>query len=191
MEYLRARRIRFLLQRESESESPALEPGQRTSPVRRSLCAPGCHPDVQRLCRSGRQPLQRHGPEEEFLAGFPDQPPMNAILSSKWSKVFVFLLCLVPFGLLFHRFYLAQWGGQLDALTANPQQFIEDYTGDWVLLFLVFTLCITPLRKIPGLSALIRYRRMLGLYAFFYVCLHFTTWLALDRYFDWSQMVDD
>jgi len=116
---------------------------------------------------------------------------MNAILSSKWSKVFVFLLCLVPFGLLFHRFYLAQWGGQLDALTANPQQFIEHYTGDWVLLFLVFTLCITPLRKIPGLSALIRYRRMLGLYAFFYVCLHFTTWLALDRYFDWSQMVDD
>src|SRR3984957_18616441 len=109
---------------------------------------------------------------------------MNAILTSKWTKVVVFLLCLVPLGLLV-------WRGFQNDLTLNPVQFIEHTTGDWVLRFLAITLAITPLRKILHLPQLIRFRRMMGLFAFFYLCLHFTTWLALDRFFNWAQILDD
>jgi sulfoxide reductase heme-binding subunit YedZ len=109
---------------------------------------------------------------------------MNAILTSKWTKVVVFTLCLVPLALLV-------WRGCHNDLTLNPVQYVEHTTGDWVLRFLALTLAITPLRKILRLPQLIRFRRMLGLLAFFYVCLHFTTWLALDRFFDWRQIVDD
>jgi sulfoxide reductase heme-binding subunit YedZ len=109
---------------------------------------------------------------------------MNAILTSKWTKVVVFTLCLVPLGLLV-------WQGFHNDLTLNPVQYVEHTTGDWVLRFLALTLAITPLRKILCLPQLIRFRRMLGLFAFFYVCLHFTTWLALDRYFNWPQILDD
>jgi sulfoxide reductase heme-binding subunit YedZ len=76
-------------------------------------------------------------------------------------------------------------------LTLNPVQYIDHTTGDWVLRFLAMTLAITPLRKMLRLPQLIRFRRMLGLFAFFYLCLHFTTWVWLDRFFDWRQMLDD
>lgn len=109
---------------------------------------------------------------------------IQAILGSKWTKVPVFILCLVPLGLL-------AWRGFHNDLTLNPVQYIEHTTGDWVLRFLAMTLAITPLRKMLRLPQLIRFRRMLGLFAFFYVCLHFTTWVWLDRYFDWRQMLDD
>jgi sulfoxide reductase heme-binding subunit YedZ len=109
---------------------------------------------------------------------------MHAILSSKWAKVVVFLLGLAPIGVLGWR---ALHGG----LTANPIEFITHSTGDWTLLFLIFTLCITPLRKLLRLPELIRFRRMLGLFAFFYVCLHFSTWLVLDKFFDLSEMWKD
>ncbi len=109
---------------------------------------------------------------------------VQAILTSKWTKVPVFLLCLVPLGLLV-------WQGLHNDLTLNPVQYVEHTTGDWVLRFLAMTLAITPLRKMLRLPQLIRFRRMLGLFAFFYVCLHFTTWIWLDRYFDWRQMLDD
>lgn len=109
---------------------------------------------------------------------------MNSILTSKWTKVFVFVLCLVPLGVLI-------WRGFQNDLTLNPVQFVEHSTGDWVLRFLAITLAITPLRKILRLPQLIRFRRMIGLFAFFYLCLHFTTWLALDRFFAWAQIVDD
>src|SRR4029077_14994599 len=69
--------------------------------------------------------------------------------------------------------------------------FVEHWTGDWTLRFLIFTLAVTPLRKILKLPQLIRFRRMLGLFAFFYACLHFTTWLWLDRYFNWPEMLKD
>ena len=69
--------------------------------------------------------------------------------------------------------------------------FITHSTGDWTLRFLVITLAITPLRKILHLPQLIRFRRMLGLFAFFYVCLHFTTWIWLDKQFVWSEMWKD
>jgi sulfoxide reductase heme-binding subunit YedZ len=109
---------------------------------------------------------------------------VQAILTNKWTKVPVFVLCLVPLGLLV-------WQGLHQDLTLNPVQYIEHTTGDWVLRFLAMTLAITPMRKMLRLPALIRFRRMLGLFAFFYLCLHFTTWVWLDRYFDWRQMLDD
>lgn len=109
---------------------------------------------------------------------------MNAILTSKWTKVFVFILCLLPLGLLVWRAVHADLG-------ANPIEFITHTTGDWTLRFLIFTLAITPLRKILHLPQLIRFRRMLGLFAFFYACLHFSTWIGLDKFFNWAEMWKD
>jgi sulfoxide reductase heme-binding subunit YedZ len=109
---------------------------------------------------------------------------LNSILTSKWTKVVVFILCLVPLGMLVLR---AVQGN----LTANPIEFITHATGDWTLRFLVITLAITPLRKILRLPQLIRFRRMFGLFAFFYACLHFSTWIGLDKFFDWTEMWKD
>lgn len=109
---------------------------------------------------------------------------MNAILTSKWTKVALFLLCLVPLGILV-------WRALHNDLTANPIEFITHRTGDWTLRFVVITLAITPVRKILRIPQLIRFRRMLGLFAFFYACLHFGTWIGLDKFFDWSEMWKD
>ena len=109
---------------------------------------------------------------------------MRALLISKWTKVAVFLLCLVPFGGLVWRIIKSQLG-------ANPVEFLQHATGDWTLRFLVFTLCITPLRKLFKLPDLIRFRRMLGLFAFFYVCLHFLTYLGPDQSFNLAGMWKD
>jgi hypothetical protein len=81
-------------------------------------------------------------------------------------KVVLFLLCLVPFFLLI-------WGAFTGNLGANPIEAITHTTGDWILRFLVLTLCITPLRRLTGWNQAIRFRRMLGLFAFFYACIHF------------------
>ena len=118
---------------------------------------------------------------------------MNAILTSKWTKVVVFLLCLVPLGMLIWRMVHAVLLGQpfYANLSADPVKFIEHLLGDWTLRFIVITLAITPLRKILRLPQLIRFRRMLGLFAFFYACLHFGTWIGLDKFFDWSEMWKD
>ena len=109
---------------------------------------------------------------------------MKRLLSSRWIKVPVFVLCLVPVALLLWRAFT---GG----LGANPIEFITHATGDWTLRFLVITLAVTPVRKLVRLPELIRFRRMLGLFAFLYGCLHFTTWLVLDKYFDWNEMGKD
>jgi sulfoxide reductase heme-binding subunit YedZ len=109
---------------------------------------------------------------------------MNKILSSKWTKIPVFLLCLVPLALL-------AWDWLHDKLTANPIEYITHATGDWTIRFLIITLAITPLRKILHLPQLIRFRRMLGLFAFFYGCLHFTTYIWLDKFFDVAEMWKD
>jgi len=109
---------------------------------------------------------------------------MHALLNSKWSKPVVFLLCLLPSAAL-------GWQALHGELTANPIEFITHATGDWTLRFLVITLCITPFRKILHLPELIRFRRMLGLFVFFYACLHFTTYIWLDKFFDLSEMWKD
>ncbi len=109
---------------------------------------------------------------------------MRALLVSKWTKVAVFLLCLIPFGDLVWRIIKSDLG-------ANPVEFLQHATGDWTLRFLVFTLCITPLRRLFNLPDLIRFRRMLGLFAFFYVSLHFLTYLGPDQAFDLAAMWKD
>ena len=109
---------------------------------------------------------------------------MRKFLVGKWAKVFVFLLSCVPLlGLI--------WRGFHNDLTANPVEFLQHQTGDWTLRFLIFTLCITPFRKVLNLPELIRFRPMLGLFAFFYVCLHFLTYLGPDQSFNFAGMLKD
>ncbi len=83
------------------------------------------------------------------------------------------------------------WLGANDGLGANPIEFITHSTGTWTLVGLLTTLSITPLRKISGWNWLIRLRRMLGLFTFFYACLHFTTYIWLDQFFDLQMVVKD
>jgi methionine sulfoxide reductase heme-binding subunit len=104
----------------------------------------------------------------------------------RWSKVLVFLLGLAPL------FWLG-WRAWNHHLTANPIEFITHYTGDWTLRLVIIGLGVTPLRKTLNLPNLVRYRRMIGLFAFFYGCLHFLTWIWLDKFFDvhelWADVV--
>jgi sulfoxide reductase heme-binding subunit YedZ len=106
------------------------------------------------------------------------------LLSRRWLKIPVFVLCLVPVLLL-------AWKALHQDLGANPIEFITHATGDWTLRFLAITLAVSPLRRLLGLPELIRFRRMLGLFAFFYGCLHFTTYLWLDKFFDFHEIVKD
>jgi len=106
------------------------------------------------------------------------------MLRRRWVKVLAFLLCLVPLGWL-------GWRAWNQDLSANPIEFITHFTGDWTLRFLVITLAVTPLRKLLALPDLIKFRRMLGLFAFFYGCLHFTTYIWLDKFFDVPEMLHD
>jgi methionine sulfoxide reductase heme-binding subunit len=109
---------------------------------------------------------------------------MHKLLLHKGSKAGVFLICLLPLASLI-------WRGLHDGLTANPIEFITHATGDWTLRFIVLTLCITPLRKLFALPELIRFRRLLGLFTFFYGCLHFTTYIWLDKFFDLKEVWKD
>jgi sulfoxide reductase heme-binding subunit YedZ len=76
-------------------------------------------------------------------------------------------------------------------LSANPLEEIRDTTGIWTLRFLILTLCITPLRRFTGWRHLMRFRRMLGLFAFFHALLHFVTYVWLDQFFALAEMVED
>ena len=105
-------------------------------------------------------------------------------MRARWHKPVLFLLCTLPFCMLVYN-------GFTDNLSANPIKEITHFTGEWALHFLLITLAITPLRKITRRNALVRFRRMLGLFAFFYACLHFSTYLALDQFFDWNEIVLD
>jgi methionine sulfoxide reductase heme-binding subunit len=96
----------------------------------------------------------------------------------------VFVVCLGPAAWL-------MWRGIHEDLTADPIKYITHFTGDWILRFLVITLAITPLRKILHVPQLIRFRRMFGLFAFFYAFLHFSTWIGLDQWFNWTAMWKD
>jgi len=109
---------------------------------------------------------------------------VRKFLTSKWAKVVVFALGLVPAILLIVD-------GFTGGLGPEPVTFIEHETGDTVLKFLALTLTITPLRKLARLPELIRFRRMLGLFAFFYVCTHFLTYLILDQRLSLAGMWED
>lgn len=99
-------------------------------------------------------------------------------------KLWIFGLCLLP---LVRLVVLGFNGG----LGANPIEFITRSTGTWTLVGLMVTLSVTPLRRLTGHAGLIRYRRMLGLFTFFYVCLHFVTYIWLDQFFDPAAIVRD
>ncbi|AON55279.1 sulfite oxidase heme-binding subunit YedZ [Herbaspirillum seropedicae] len=81
--------------------------------------------------------------------------------------------------------------GFTGGLGANPLEFITHSTGDWTLYLFCLTLAVTPLRKLTGLNWLVRMRRMLGLMAFFYLCLHFTTFVWFDHFFDLGEIWKD
>lgn len=99
-------------------------------------------------------------------------------------KTLLFFACLLPLSRLL-------WLGFSDGLGANPIEFITRSTGTWTLSFLLITLSITPLRRLSGWQWLLRLRRMLGLFAFFYACLHFTTYIWLDQFFDLQSIFKD
>lgn len=100
------------------------------------------------------------------------------------AKPLVFVACLVPFGLLL-------MGALQGDLGANPLERVTDVTGQWGLRFLLLTLAISPLRRLTGWSRLLRFRRMLGLFVFFYISLHFVTWAWLDQELAWGNILAD
>jgi methionine sulfoxide reductase heme-binding subunit len=106
------------------------------------------------------------------------------MLRSRWIKAAAFLLCLGPVLYLAWRFYNQD-------VTANPLEFLQHQTGDWGIRFVVATLAVTPLRKLLRLPDLIRFRRMFGLFAFFYACLHFLTYLWFDKLFEFGEILKD
>ncbi len=106
------------------------------------------------------------------------------MLRKRWLKVVIFLVCLAPLG------YLA-WRAWNQDLTANPVEYITHFTGDWTIRLLIITLAVTPMRKLLGLPDLIRYRRMLGLYAYFYASLHLLTYVVIDHFFDFHAIIAD
>lgn len=109
---------------------------------------------------------------------------MNRLLSHRWAKPLVFALCLLPLSWLLYRVVQDQLG-------ANPQEALIRATGDWALRFLVIVLAVTPLRELSGLSALARYRRMLGVFMYFYALLHFLSYSGFDMGFDVADIFND
>lgn len=105
-------------------------------------------------------------------------------IAINYFKIVLFVLCLVPLARLL---YLAA----NDELGANPIELITRSTGTWALVFLCLTLSMTPLRLITGLGAWIQLRRMLGLFCFFYACLHFGIWFYLDQNLELHAMFQD
>ncbi len=106
------------------------------------------------------------------------------MLKSRWTKLLLFLACLVPVAWLAWRI----WNRDL---TANPIEYITHFTGDWALRLLIVTLAVTPLRKLLRTPELIRFRWMLGLFAFFYVSLHLVTFVVIDHFFDFHAILAD
>src|ERR1700722_4829573 len=102
----------------------------------------------------------------------------------RYFKPVIFLACLAPLGRL-------AWKGFHGLLGANPIEVITHSTGDWTLTFLLITLSITPLRKLTRQYWLIGLRRILGVFPFFYGCLHLTTYVWLDKFFDVHEMLAD
>ncbi len=99
-------------------------------------------------------------------------------------KTVLWIACFAPFGRLAFK-------GLTGGLGANPIEFITLSTGIWTLALILTTLSITPLRRVTRQNWLIKLRRPLGLFAFFYACLHFTTYIWLDKFFDLNEMIKD
>jgi sulfoxide reductase heme-binding subunit YedZ len=102
-------------------------------------------------------------------------------------KPFVFFLCLGPF-LWIVWAIINSVLGSTSFLGANPIETINRYLGDWAIRFLLAVLVITPIRNITGWVKIMRFRRMIGLFTFFYVCLHLFSYVGLDQFFDWQSI---
>lgn len=102
----------------------------------------------------------------------------------RFIKPIIFILCLLPLVLLCVNFLQ-------DNLGANPFEVLTRSTGEWTLRFLLITLAMTPLRQLTGSPWPLRLRRMLGLFSFFYVCVHLMTYIVLDHFFDWDEILRD
>lgn len=102
----------------------------------------------------------------------------------RFGKPLVFLLCLAPLAV-----FVARAG--LEGAGANPVEALTHFTGDWTLRLLLVTLAVSPLRRLTGAPWLLRFRRMLGLFAFFYATLHLLTYLWLDQFFAWGAIGED
>ena len=110
---------------------------------------------------------------------------MTQIQWIRWvAKPVLFVLCSVPLAWLV-------WDGVTNNLGANPVETVRRYTGDWTLRFLLIALTVTPLRRLTGWHVVVRLRRMLGLFAFFYACLHFVSYIWLDQFFMWDAIMED
>lgn len=101
-----------------------------------------------------------------------------------WLKVALFLVCLLPFGIVL-------WAAQAGDLGPDPEKFVEDWTGIWTFNFLLLSLCVTPLRTISRLHWLMRLRRMLGLFVFFYALLHLLSFIGFNHEFSIDNIARD
>jgi sulfoxide reductase heme-binding subunit YedZ len=110
--------------------------------------------------------------------------PLRNALKSAWAKPVAHLLCVAPFAWLL-------WAGYSDSLGANPVEKLTHETGQWTLRLLLITLCLSPLRQWSGIAAWLRFRRLVGLYSFFYACCHFAIWFIADHSLDLAAMLED
>jgi sulfoxide reductase heme-binding subunit YedZ len=110
--------------------------------------------------------------------------PMSTKAVRLIVKPAVFLAALIPAAQL-------AWGAEMGTLGANPLEAVTHGTGDWTLRFLLMTLSVTPARVLTGWNPIIRFRRMLGLFAFFYASLHLMTYLWFDQFFSWPDILRD
>ena len=102
----------------------------------------------------------------------------------RYLKPLIFAAALIPAAALVYGFYT-------NGLTANPGDYLTDQTGTWALAFLVISLTVTPIRRLSGWHPIIRLRRMLGLFSFFYALLHLLTWIVFVHFFDVEFMIED
>ena len=102
----------------------------------------------------------------------------------KYFKPFVFILCLWPLGIIILDIYYNNLG-------AEPVKKIMNHFGEWTLIFICLTLTMSPLKRITNLSFWIKFRRMLGLFVFFYATVHLLTYIGLDYRFDWDPIIND
>jgi len=109
---------------------------------------------------------------------------VSSVLKSVWVRPVLHLFCLAPFLLLI-------WAAFTDALGANPVEKLTLETGQWTLRLLLVTLALSPLRQWTGAAVWIRFRRMLGLYTYFYCCCHFAIWFIADHSLDLADMFED
>jgi sulfoxide reductase heme-binding subunit YedZ len=115
------------------------------------------------------------------FAGIPAALPPRPFA---WVRASLFVLAALPFAELLRRGFSADLG-------ANPVEFVLRWLGTWTLVALLATLTITPLRRVTGWAWLVRLRRMLGLFAFFYAAMHVIAYVWIDHFFDWPQILGD